>query len=192
VQLVAVGAVQTLLVLQVEGAVRLLPVQEAPAHWVPDGHFWQAPLPLQRPFVPQVDIAWAVHSVVGVGAAPPGTEVQVPTDPARLQTVQVPVQALLQQTLFTQKPEAQAFDIVQVAPIGSLPQVSGDPMQVDGAVQSVLTVQVVLQTLFVVSQAKGSHSVEVTVLQLPVPSQVRAGVSVSPLQLCATQVVPLV
>jgi hypothetical protein len=65
-------------------------------------------------------------------------------------------------------------------------------MQVDGAVQSVLTVQVVLQTLFVVSQAKGSHSVEVTVLQFPVPSQVRAGVSVSPLQLCATQVVPLV
>jgi hypothetical protein len=138
-----------------------------------------------------VDIAWAVHSVVGVGAVPPGTEVQVPIEPARLQTVQVPVQALLQQTLSTQKPEAQALDIVHAEPSGSLPQVSGVPMQVDGEVQSVLTVQVVLQTLFVVSQAKGSHSVEVTVLQFPVPSQVRAGVSVSPLQLCATQVVPL-
>ena len=122
----------------------------------------------------------------------PSAGEQVPSEPARLQAAHAPVQALLQQTLFTQKPEAQALDIVQVAPIGSLPQVSGVPMQVDGAVQSVLTVHAVLQTLFVVSQANGSHSDVVTVLQLPAPSQVRAGVSVSPVQLWATQVVPLV
>ncbi len=54
-QLTAAGAVHTLVVLQVEGPTALPDVQVPPAHWVPDGYFWQAPLPLQRPFVPQVE-----------------------------------------------------------------------------------------------------------------------------------------
>jgi hypothetical protein len=63
--------------------------------------------------VPQVEAAWAVHWVVGFGACPPGIEVQVPTVPGRLQELQVPVHALLQQTPFTQKPERQAFPVEQ-------------------------------------------------------------------------------
>ena len=60
-----------------------------------------------------------------------------------------------------------------------------------GDAQSVVLAHVVLQTLFVVSQAYGSQSEVVTVLQEPAPSQVRAGVSVEPVQLPATQTVPL-
>ena len=37
---------------------------------------------------------------------------QVPIAPGRLQALQVPVQALLQQTLFAQNPDRQAFPVV--------------------------------------------------------------------------------
>ena len=60
-----------------------------------------------------------------------------------------------------------------------------------GDAQSDVLAQVVLHTLFVVSQPYGSHSEVVTVLHAPAPSQVRGGVSVEPVQLPATQTVPL-
>jgi hypothetical protein len=112
--------------------------------------------------------------------------VQVPTAPARLQAVQVPVQAPLQQTPFTQNPERHAFPVEQAWPIANLPQLPA--AQVAGAVQSVFAAQVVLHVPFE-PQAHGSHSVDVTVLQLPVPSQVRAGVATSPVQVAAPQTV---
>jgi hypothetical protein len=145
--IVVAGVTHALLVLQVEAGVSVLPVegQLAAMHWVPDGYFWQAPLPLQRPFVPQVDAPWFVHWVVGVGAVPPGTEVQVPTVPDRLHEVQVPAQALLQQTPCAQKPEAHMAADVQGWPIASLPQLV--PVQEAGEVQSVFVEQVVLQAL---------------------------------------------
>jgi predicted nucleic acid-binding protein len=62
-------------------------------------------------------------------------------------------------------------------------------LQVLGDAQSVVAVQVVLQTLLVVSHAYGLHSEEVTALQTPVPSQVRAGVKVDPAQFWAAQTV---
>ena len=40
------------------------------------------------------------------------------------------------------------------------------------------------------SHAYGAQSDELTVLQTPVPSQVRVGVNVEPVQLCAAQTVP--
>jgi hypothetical protein len=57
VQLVGDGVTHALLALHVDGAVAISVVllQVPAAHWVPDGYFWQAPLPLQRPFVPQVE-----------------------------------------------------------------------------------------------------------------------------------------
>ena len=51
---------------------------------------------------------------------------------------------------------------------------------VAGAVQSALPAQVVLHAPFE-PQAHGSHRVDVTVLQFPAPSQVRAGVATSPI-----------
>jgi hypothetical protein len=114
---------------------------------VPDGYFWQAPLPLQSPLVPQVDAPWLVHWVVGLGAVPPGIEVQVPLVPERLHAVQVPAQALLQQTPCAQKPEAHIAAAVHGWPMASLPQLV--PVQEAGEVQSALVAQVVLQALLV-------------------------------------------
>src|SRR5450432_3193175 len=132
-----------LLALQVDPPVRLDPVQVAAAQLVPEAYFWHAPLPLQRPFVPQVAAPVLVHWVVGFGGLPPGIEVQVPT--VRLHAVQIPVQALLQQTLSTQNPEAQEAAVVQAAPCDSLPQLPVVVLQVAGVAQSVLAAQVVLQ-----------------------------------------------
>ena len=152
-QLVGAGTVQTLLALQVEALVRLLPVQVGPPHGVPDGYFWQAPLPLQKPFVPQVEAPWFVHWVVGFGAWPPGIDVQVPTVPERLQEVQVPAQALLQQTVCAQKPELHMAAAVHGWPIASFPQLPVlcpvGIVQEAGDVQSVPTVQVILHALLV-------------------------------------------
>ncbi len=107
---------------------------------------------------------------------------QVPTVPERLHEVQVPAQALLQQTVCAQNPELHMAAAVQGWPIASLPQLV--PVQLAGEVQSVPVVQVVLQAPLV-PQAYGSHNVEVTVLQVPAPSQVRSGVNVSPTQVAA-------
>ena len=137
--------VHTLLVLHVDAGCSVLPVQVAPAHWVPDGYFWQAPLPLQRPFVPQVEAPWLVHWVVGLGGCPPGIEVQVPTVPDSAQELQVPAQALLQQTPCAQNPELHMAAAVHGEPMASFPQLV--PVQLAGEVQSALVAQVVLQAL---------------------------------------------
>ena len=79
---------------------------------------------------------------------------------------------------------------VQVAPCDSRPQLAVVVLQVFGDAQSVVAVQLVLQMLFVVSHANGVQSEALTVLQTPVPSQVRAGVNVEPAQLCGAQTVP--
>lgn len=58
-----------------------------------------------------------------------------------------------------------------------------DPWQVSGETQSVSAVQVVLQTLLVVSQLKPPEQVdEVGAAQLPLPLQCETGVKVVPLQ----------
>jgi hypothetical protein len=184
------GATQLLLVLHVEAPVRLDPVQEAPEHWVPDAYFWQAPLPLQKPLVPQVAAPVSVHWVVGLGLLPPAIDVQVPTMPVRLHAVQMPVQAVLQQTLLTQNPETQAAPVVQAVPCESLPQLPVVVLQVAGVAQSAFAAQLLLHALLV-PQAKGSQRVEVTALQLPAPSQVCAGVNVWLVQVAGAQVVVL-
>lgn len=136
-----------MLALQVDPAVRLDPVQVAPAQLVPEAYFWHAPLPLQNPFVPQVAAPVLVHWVVGFGGLPPGIEVQVPTMPVRLHAVQIPVQALLQQTLLTQNPEPQEAAVVQAEPCDSFPQLLVVVLHDAGAVQSVFAVQVVLHAV---------------------------------------------
>ncbi len=111
----------------------------------------------------------------------------MPTVPVRAHETQVPVQAALQQTPWAQKLELHSAAIVQAAPLGSLPQLP--LMQVFGAAQSALAVQVVRQAPAVL-QAYGSHSVLVTVRQTPAPLQVRFGVRVDPLQPPVEQTVP--
>jgi hypothetical protein len=79
---------------------------------------------------------------------------------------------------------------VQGAPWDWRPQLIVVVLQVFGEAQSAVAAQLVLQTLFVVSHAYGAQSELVTVLQTPVPSQVRVGVKVDPAQLWAAQTVP--
>jgi hypothetical protein len=132
----------------------------------------------------QVEAAAIVHWLRG--SVPAAAAEQLPDGFA--QVTQVPAQVVEQQVLCWQIPELHSLPEAQVAPSGLLPQTL--PMQVLGEAQSVATVQVVLQTLFVVSQAYGSQIELVTVLHEPAPSQVRGGVSVEPVQVPGTQMAP--
>ena len=151
-------------------------MQIAAAHWVPVGKLRQAPAPLQVPSRPQVEALAATHWLAALGAWPAGTGVQVPTLLVSAHDMQVPAQALLQQTPCAQKFEAQAEPVVQGAPGGSLPQLL--LVQEFGETQSALVEQVVLQA--VVPHWNGSHIAVVAARQDPAPSQVCACVSVDP------------
>jgi hypothetical protein len=142
---------------------------------------------LQVPSVPQVEAAVIAHCVAGVGAWPVATGEQVPIEPVRAHDMQVPAQALLQQTPWAQNPDAQAVPAVQAAPGGSLPQLL--LTQELGETQSVLVEQVVLQAP--VPHSNGSHMAVVAARHVPAPSQVRAWVSVEPVHdAAAPQLVP--
>jgi hypothetical protein len=78
------------------------------------------------------------------GSVPAGIGEQVPIVPAMSHDMQVPVQALLQQTPCAQWPVPQSESAVQVVPGTFLPQLP--PMQKFPVEQSVSTVHVVLQT----------------------------------------------
>jgi hypothetical protein len=121
------------------------------------------------------------------GSVPAAAAEQLPAVLA--QVTQVPAQVVEQQVLWAQMPELHSLPDAHVDPSGLLPQVM--LVHMFGEAQSAVTVQVVLQTLLAVSQPYGSQSEVVTVLQTPRPSHVRGGVSVEPVQLPATQVVPL-
>ena len=94
--------------------------------------------------MPQTLVAfWSAHWFSG--SLPAGTTEQVPLEPVRLQAMQVPLQALLQQTPCAQKPELHIAAAVHGWPMASLPQLV--PTQDAGEVQSVLDAQVVRQAL---------------------------------------------
>ena len=99
----------------------------------------------------------------------------------------MPAQAALQQKPWAQNPDVHSAAAAQDAPRAFLVQLP--PLHEKGERQSALLLQVVLQAP--VPQTYGSQAEVVTVWQVPVPLQVRAGVSVEPVQLAATQVVPL-
>jgi hypothetical protein len=171
---------------QVAAGVSTEPVQLAAAHWVPLGQSRQCPAPSHSPSVRQPDAAVIAHWLRAAGAWPAGTGEQVPADPVSAQDMQVPVQAVSQQTPCAQKPETHDAAVVQAAPGGSLPQLP--LLQTLGATQSALVVQVALQEL--VPHANGSHIAVVALRQVPAPSQVRAWVSVDPVHEAAAQLVP--
>ena len=109
---------------------------------------------------------------------------QVPELPARAQEAQVPVQAVVQQTPWEQIAELHSAATVHGCPIALRPQLAFT--QVIGDKQSPSVLHMVLQALVAGSQGK-----LVTAPHVPAPSQVRAGVSTAPVQLPATQMVPL-
>jgi len=86
--------------------------QMVPAMWLR-----QAPLPSQVPSSPQLETSEAGQVLATRGAVPAGTNPQSPGELGVLQDLQVSVQALLQQTLSTQKPLAQSPEQPQATPL---------------------------------------------------------------------------
>jgi hypothetical protein len=111
---------------------------------------------------------------------------QAPTEPATAQERQVPAQAVSQQTPCAQLPELHSAPPVHAAPIDFRPQLP--LLQELGEAQSAAVEHVILHAPE--PHAYGAQVDEVTVWQVPVPLQVRAGVKVDPVQVAATQVVP--
>jgi hypothetical protein len=146
-------------------------LQEAAAHETLVAPWVQAPPPLQVPVLPQgADAAhWPEGAVV-----PAVIAAQVPRLPVKLQALQVPHGPVPQQTPSVQKPLMHWLAVVQACPLGLSAQLLLVPVpwQVVGATQSVSAVQVVLQTLLVVSQTKlPAQVLGVAVAQVPVPVQ---------------------
>jgi hypothetical protein len=183
----APGIMQVPVPLQLAAAVSDEPVQVAGAQVVPAAYFWQPPVPSQKPFCPQLGAPASLHWLSG--SVPAGTEVHVPGEPVSAHELQLVVQAVEQQTFCAQKPELHWPAVVQTVPFESLPQLP--PAQVLGEAQSVLLPQVVLQALVAALQPYGSQSEDVTGLQVPAPSQLRAGVKVEPAHPAGAQVVPM-
>ena len=159
------------------------------AHCVPLMCLRHAPAPLQVPSLPQVDAAAATHCDATSGAVPAGIGEHVPTLPASEHDRHVPVQALLQQTLFTQKFDAQSEFMPdgQAPPIGILPQLMAT--QVLPEMQSAaVVVHVVLHAA--VPHWYGAHELMVAGRHAPIPSHDRGDDNVEPVQLAAPQAVP--
>ena len=89
-------------------------------HAVPAAYFSQAPLPSQKPS--PMHVAGPCSSHWASGSCPAGTLMQVPALPWTAHDLQVPVQAVAQQTPWAQNAELQSAFVPQLAPIGFLPQ----------------------------------------------------------------------
>ena len=147
-------------------------------------------MPSHVPSVPQVEIAVVGQRASGVLI---GTLEQTPSvvAPGNAHDLQVPWQALAQQTPCSQKPVAHSLATPQATPLALSTQAV--PLQVAGDTQSVelvAGVQLVLQTPLVVSQASWPAQVPVVAgAHVPAPSQVRCVVKVAPVQELATHTV---
>jgi len=117
-QVLAVAVWQVPAPSQVRGGVALPALHIPPAQVVPAGQSAQAPAPLHMPVIPQVLTSLAAHSLSG--SVPITMAPQVPS--ARLvlaceQAMQVPAQAMSQQTPSTQFPLTQSVATEQAEPI---------------------------------------------------------------------------
>jgi hypothetical protein len=116
-------------------------VQLAAAQAVPPAYSRHAPPPSQNPSVPQPVAPLSAHCPSG--SWPASTSVQVPAVPASAHERQAPVQAVRQQTPFSQKPLPHSAAAAQAPPFGFLPQLP--PVQTFGATHWLSFVQVVRQ-----------------------------------------------
>jgi hypothetical protein len=89
---------------------------------LPDGYFWQAPLPSQTPLVWQDSLPLSVHVSLGSGA-PLATFTHWPGDPGRPQLRQGPAQLFSQQTPSTHWVESHSVASAQGCPFFFLPHI---------------------------------------------------------------------
>ena len=145
----------------------------------------QAPAPLQRPVVPQLEAGIAWHSPAG-SAPPLGTGAQLPCLPATAHELQLPQADDPQQTPSVQWPLPQVASAVQAVPLGArLLQIPD--WQVSPTAQSVLVAHAVRQAL--APQMYGAQAA-VVFLQVPAPSQLPALVAVPAVHDGEPQLVP--
>ena len=145
-QLIVVAAWQVPLPSQVRPEVSVEPPlgQEGARQEVPPAYFRQAPLPSQKPSVPQEAEPLSVQVACG-SAEPFGTLVQVPGEVESAHDWQAPEQADEQQTDCEQKPEPHSAAVTQAWPRPLRPH---EPLlQTAGEAQSLLAVQEFLHTL---------------------------------------------
>jgi hypothetical protein len=152
-------------------------VQASVPQTVPETAIRQAPAPSQKPSVPQTAVVLGAHCASG--SWPAATLVQTPVLPAIAHDMQVPVQAVAQQTPCAQNPELQSVAVAQLAPIGPLPQLPF--LHVLPVAQSPSTVQVVLHWP-PAAQENGAQDWLGVGTQVPTPSQRPEKVSVDPVQ----------
>ena len=136
--------------------------------------------------MPQLAVPRPVHCPVGAACAA-GRGVQTPALPGSAQEAQAPGQAVAQQTACAQMPVLHSTSLVQVAPMGTFPQLPF--RQVLGARQSASVVQVVLHWPEA-PQVKGAQDWLCAAIQTPCPSQRCAEVSVDPVQPADWQMTP--
>jgi hypothetical protein len=149
---------------------------------VPTAATWQPAFPSQKPVFPQLLAAPAGHIVLMRGAPPRAMLVQVPTRLATVQLWHPLAQATLQQTPSVQFPLVQSLAALHCIPFDSLvPQRFFT--HVKPPVHWLSRVQVVKHDGLVALHVYGSHGEVATAGQLPLPSQLAAGVNVAPMQL---------
>lgn len=149
--------------------------QAGGAQAVPAPKRAQAPLPSQKPVVPQLAAPAFVHELVG-STPPAGTGAQVPGEAARAHDRQVPVQAVRQHTPWAQNPLAHSPPSPQATPGPLRPHEPA--VQTAGDAQSASAVQLALHA--VAPHRKGKQELAAGVTQAPAPSQVEPGVKVVP------------
>ena len=154
------------------------------AHVVPVGYLRQPPAPSQVPLVPQEAAFRSTHIARG-SATPAAIGWQVPGAEASAQLRQAPWQASAQQTPSTQKPLAHSPAPAQVCPFDFGPQL---PLtQLCPLAQSASVWQWLTQAA--ATHWNGEQSRTPGGRQAPMPSQVPAVLSRSPLHEAAAQTV---
>jgi hypothetical protein len=144
--------------------------QLAVTHEVPWVYFWQAPA-AHLPLVPQLVAPWSLQPPAGSGA-PDGTSVQRPSDPERAHERHDPEQAVAQQIPCAQVVDRHSVLVEQEAPLGLRPHELA--VQTFPVEHSALVAHDAkhLDPL----QAKGAQVMASGAAQLPLASQVAAGV----------------
>ena len=167
-----VGLTQVPAPSQAAPAVNVVPPdgQVAATQDVPWVYFWQAPA-AHLPLVPQLAAPWSLQPPAGSGA-PVGTSVQRPSDPESAHERHDPLQAVAQQIPCAQVAERHSALVEQEPPLGLRPHelaVQTFPLEHSALVAHDAKH---LEPL----QAKGAQVMASGAAQLPLASQLAAGV----------------
>jgi hypothetical protein len=130
-------------------------------------------LPSQNPSVPQLAVPWSEQRDM-MSAAPTARLLQTPRDGLSAHDLQIPVQAVWQQTPCSQKVDRHSSLLAHRAPFCLRPQ--KPPVQVAGGRQSASAVHDALQAA-AAPQRYGKQVIVPGVTQVPAPSHVDCAVN---------------